>query len=132
MKKHGFLMIAAVACGGLLCACSSSTSDSSDSPAATTSPGSDSNTSFSDETRTVGQDLAAGKYQTTAEISNKCKLTIAGPGERDNLLDNDGEIDISSPSPGTTVYGISGGQPVFSFRDGETVTSKKCGTWQQQ
>lgn len=122
----------------LATACSSSGSDSAEtapepveSPAqATSSPGSEDSGSFGDGTFTVGENIAAGKYE--AAVSKKCTLTIKETGGvldiGDGTISGNTDMSVTNSADGS-VYTINSGSPVFNLKSGWVVTSEGCGTW---
>jgi hypothetical protein len=64
---------------------------------------------------TVGTDLPAGRYRTTANVSSGCYWSITKSG-------TNGETIIANDIPG-------GGRPSVTVKIGQDFTSQDCGTW---
>jgi hypothetical protein len=124
--------------GLLTAACSSSETESRDaSPAPSESLaqgvyslGVGDADSFGDGTFTVGEEIAAGRYEVT--VSQECTLTVKETGGELDIGDGtfSGDTDISVANyADSTVYTIMSGTPVFNLKAGWVVTSDGCGTW---
>jgi hypothetical protein len=66
---------------------------------------------------TVGVDIPAGKYRTTAPVSGDCYWAITKSG-------TNGEDIISNDLP-------SGGRPQVTVKKGQDFNTQGCGTWQK-
>ncbi|MCK9792321.1 hypothetical protein M1843_00995 [Isoptericola sp. 4D.3] len=67
---------------------------------------------------TVGTDVAAGTYRTTAPVSGDCYWAIYRSGtNQDDIVQNDI---------------VTGGHPVVTLRDGQDFETNRCGTWDKQ
>ncbi len=68
-----------------------------------------------DGTWTVGTDLPAGKYRTTANVDPSCYWAILKSG-------TNGDQIIANDIPG-------GGRPTVTLKAGEDFKTQDCGTW---
>jgi hypothetical protein len=69
-----------------------------------------------DGTWTVGEDVPAGTYRTTANVSSRCywQITKTGGDSVSDIVDND--------IPG-------GGRPRVTLKRGQDFKTSNCGTW---